>query len=56
MFDGIIICTDGEAEDPGPSPIRRAWVLVPGTKLLFPPSSGDIVVQMDKEQKKAQAA
>jgi predicted metal-dependent peptidase len=56
MFDGVIICTDGEAEDPGPSPIRRAWVLVPGTKLLFPPSAGDVVVKMDKEQKKAQAA
>ena len=56
LFDGIIICTDGEAEDPGPSPVRRCWVLVPGTKLLFNPHPGDIVVKMDKEQKKAQAA
>jgi len=55
-FDGVIICTDGEAENPGPSPIRRAWVLIPGTKLLFPPTQGDIVVTMDKENKKAQAA
>lgn len=55
-FDGIIICTDGEAEDPGPSPVRRCWVLVPGTKLLFNPHPGDIVVQMDKGVKKAQAA
>ena len=55
-FDGIICCTDGEAEDPGPCPVRRCWVLVPGTKLIFPPSSGDIVVQMDKEDKKANAA
>ena len=55
-FDGVIICTDGEAEDPGPSPIRRAWVLVPGTKLLFNPHPGDIVVRMDKEKKQAQAA
>ena len=55
-FDGVIICTDGEAENPGPSPLRRAWVLVPGTKLMFPPTQGDIVVSMDKENKKAQAA
>jgi predicted metal-dependent peptidase len=56
LFDGVIICTDGEAENPGPSPVRRAWILVPGTKLLFPPSAGDIVVSMDKEKQKAQAA
>jgi predicted metal-dependent peptidase len=55
-FDGVIICTDGEAEDPGPSPLRRAWVLVPNTKLLFPTPRGDIVIAMDKEKKKAQAA
>ena len=55
-YDGVIICTDGEAENPGPSPIRRAWVLVPGTKLLFPPTPGDIGVSMDKANKKAQAA
>jgi predicted metal-dependent peptidase len=55
-FDGVIICTDGEAEDPGPSPVRRAWVLVPGAKLLFNPHPGDVVVRMDKEKKQAQAA
>ena len=55
-YDGVIICTDGEAEDPGPSPIRRAWVLVPGTKLLFPKSPADSLVSMDKANKKAQAA
>jgi len=55
-FDGVIICTDGGAEDPGPSPIRRAWVLVPGTSLPFPAASNDIVVKMDRESKKAQAA
>ena len=55
-FDGIICCTDGEAEDPGPSPVKRCWVLVPGTKLIFPTPAGDIVVNMDKEDKKAQAA
>jgi predicted metal-dependent peptidase len=52
-IDGVIICTDGEAEDPGPSPIKRCWVLVPGTKLLFNPHPGDIVVTMDKAEAKA---
>jgi predicted metal-dependent peptidase len=55
-LDGVIICTDGMAEDPGPSPVRRCWVLVPGTKLAFPTPAGDIVVTMDVENKKARAA
>jgi predicted metal-dependent peptidase len=56
LFDGIIICTDGEAEDPGPSPVRRCWVLVPGTKLIFPATPGDVVVSMDKAKANLQAA
>ena len=55
-FDGVICCTDGMAEDPGPSPIRRCWVLVPGTNLAFPAASNDIVIKMEAEAKKAQAA
>jgi predicted metal-dependent peptidase len=55
-LDGVIICTDGMAEAPGPSPVRRCWVLVPDTKLAFPTPAGDIVVTMDKEDKKARAA
>lgn len=55
-LDGVIICTDGCAEDPGPSPIRRCWVLVPGTKLMFPAASNDIVVQMEETKVAAQAA
>jgi len=51
-FDGVVICTDGGAEDPGPSPLRRAWVLVPGTTMPFP-TPNDIVVKMDKAQKAA---
>lgn len=49
LFDGVIICTDGCAEDPGPSPIRRAWVLVPQTQLAFNLPKGDLEVKMDKE-------
>jgi len=47
-FDAVVICTDGCAEDPGPSPLRRAWVLVPGTHLAFKESSNDIVVSMEE--------
>jgi len=50
-FDAVIICTDGCAEDPGPSPLRRAWVLVPGTRLAFKESSNDIVVSMEECKK-----
>jgi predicted metal-dependent peptidase len=50
-FDAVIICTDGCAEDPGPSPLRRAWVLVPGTSLAFKESSSDIVVSMEECKK-----
>ena len=45
-FDGYIVCTDGEASDPGPSRMRRAWVIVPGRQLYFPKHRGDVLVQM----------
>ena len=45
-FDGLIILTDGEASDPGPSRYRRCWVVLPGRRLLFDPHSNDVVVQM----------
>ena len=44
-FDGYIVCTDGEAADPGPSRMRRAWVIVPGRKLYFD-KRNDTLVQM----------
>ncbi len=45
-FDGYIVCTDGEAADPGPSRMRRAWVIVPGRELYFKKHRGDVLVQM----------
>lgn len=45
-FDGHIILTDGECSDPGPSKLRRAWVIVPGRKLYFSPDSRDTVINM----------
>ncbi|MFA6608969.1 MAG: VWA-like domain-containing protein [Candidatus Paceibacterota bacterium] len=35
-WDGLLICTDGEAPAPGPSRVRRGWVLGEGQKLYFP--------------------
>jgi predicted metal-dependent peptidase len=53
-FDGYIVMTDGEAADPGPSRLRRAWVIVPDRKLMFDMPRGDTLVQM-KSQKQAAA-
>tara|TARA_R110000824_G_scaffold64525_1_gene168559 strand:- start:212 stop:1582 length:1371 start_codon:yes stop_codon:yes gene_type:complete len=46
--DAYIIATDGEASDPGPSCKKRAWLLLPGRKLLFDPHPGDVMIKMDK--------
>jgi predicted metal-dependent peptidase len=45
-FDGYLILTDGEAADPGPSKLKRGWVIVPGRELLFKPSNRDFVISM----------
>jgi predicted metal-dependent peptidase len=45
-FDGYLILTDGEASDPGPSKLKRGWVLVPGQKLYFEASKRDFVISM----------
>ena len=44
-WDGVLILTDGEAAAPGPSRIRRGYVISKGCKLLF--TTNDIVVKMD---------
>jgi len=45
-YDGYIIITDGGCYDPGPALIKRCWVLVPGTELMFKASPNDVVVKM----------
>lgn len=45
-FDGYIVMTDGEASDPGVSRMRRAWIIVPGCRLLFDKPRGDTLIQM----------
>jgi predicted metal-dependent peptidase len=45
-FDGYLILTDGECADPGPSGLKRGWVIVPDRKLMFKPSQRDFVIKM----------
>ena len=45
-FDGYLILTDGEAGDPGPSRLKRGWIIVPGQKLYFEASKRDYVMNM----------
>lgn len=52
-FDGYIIITDGEASKPTPSKLKRGWLLVPGTKLLFDADNRDFVMKMKTPMKKA---
>ena len=47
-FDGYLILTDGEASDPGPSRLKRGWILVPGQDLYFDASKRDYVMKMKK--------
>ena len=47
-FDGYIVLTDGECSDPGPSRMRRAWVIVPDRKLYFAPHPKDVVISMKR--------
>ena len=51
-FDGYVIITDGEAPKPKPSKLKRCWLLVPGTKLLFSPDRLDSVAKMNRTKKK----
>jgi predicted metal-dependent peptidase len=49
-FDGYLILTDGEASDPGPSQVKRGWVIVPDRKMLFEASGRDVVIRMKRGQ------
>jgi predicted metal-dependent peptidase len=50
-FDGYIIITDGEASKPTPSKLKRGWLLVPGTKLIFDADNRDFVMKMKNSKK-----
>lgn len=49
-FDGYLIMTDGECSDPGPSLLKRGWVIVPDRKLMFQPSQRDFIIKMKRDQ------
>jgi len=49
--DGYIILTDGGAGKPAPSKIRRCFILIPETHLLFDPDKQDIVITMKNPPK-----
>ena len=48
-FDGYLILTDGEAPDPGPTKLKRGWVITPNRDLYFSASKRDFVINMKKE-------
>jgi hypothetical protein len=39
-----------EAPNPGPSALKRCWVIVPDRKLMFDPAGRDVVVKMKRGQ------
>jgi len=45
-FDGYLILTDGEAPNPGPTKLKRGWVIVPNRELGFTASKRDFVIKM----------
>jgi predicted metal-dependent peptidase len=44
-WDGLLILTDGQAPQPTPSRIKRAWILAPGQKLAFDSSETQIFLE-----------
>lgn len=53
-LDGMILLTDGGAEKPIKSKVKRCYVLAPGQKLCFEPDPEDTVVYMKPAGKEAQ--
>lgn len=52
-WDALIIFSDGECSKPDPIVHgRRAYVIVPGRKLLFEPDDSDLVIQMTVDKRK----
>jgi len=50
QYDLMVVLTDGEAPEPKPCLVRRAWILVPGTSMYF--DTPETVIKMKKEEKK----
>jgi len=52
-WDGMLVLTDGECTKPGPSRIKRGWVLGQGCKLHFP--TDEITISVDPNPQKTGA-
>ena len=53
-FDGYLILTDGYASDPGPSALKRGWVITPmGSADIANNHGRDIVISMKEPKTKA---
>lgn len=52
-WDGMLIMTDGQAPAPGPSRIKRGWVLGKGCQLAFPSEETQIFLSNDASVKGA---
>ena len=56
-FDGYLILTDGYAADPGPSRLRRGWIITPdGAKQDWMERGNDFVIEMKWPAEKSEAA
>ncbi len=56
-FDGYLILTDGYAPDPGPSRLRRGWVITPdGQAQDWMKRGNDFVIEMKWPAEKSEAA
>jgi len=51
-FDGYLILTDGGAADPGPSRLKRGYIITPGQKLYFTAAKSDFVINMSQPKKR----
>ena len=52
-WDGMLVLTDGECSAPGPSRIKRGWVLGQGCKLHF--ATDEITISLDPNPQKSGA-
>ena len=52
-WDGMLVLTDGECSKPGPSRVKRGWVVSPGRKLEF--ATDELTITLDPTPKKAGA-
>jgi len=52
-WDGMLVLTDGECSKPGPSRVKRGWVVSPGRKLEF--TTDELTITLDPTPKKSGA-